>query len=74
MSKNWTYSDVIQNRISDELSVIQTELEKTVIMGDVVDRSARIAAEMNFLRNEIGGLEQRVASERRMSQSYEDTI
>lgn len=53
MSEKWTYESVIADRIKQESDILVDEFQKQVRHGNVIDRSARIIAEMHFLRGKI---------------------
>lgn len=55
MSSKWSVESVIAKRIEFESDVLIEEFQKSVSYGRVIDKSARLIAEMRFLQKKIDG-------------------
>lgn len=72
MVRKWDAVSIINQRIYKELDIIEDERKKSVQMGAVIDRSADIATEMNFLRKVIEYKDGQIDMAELMRESAED--
>lgn len=74
MTRKWDAIGIINQRIYKELDIIEEESKKSVQMGAVIDRSARIATEMNFLRKVFADKDGGLRFERDMREAADERV